>query len=532
MRAIKPVVTLLFACLITIIASSQTSPVLSYLPADAKMIVKINPLSLALKIKWQELMKYKMFEDVMKDTTGAGKAFLENPQQTGIDIGQGLFLVSENKNNKKGEPVLYGVPKDTSLFAGMVKKISPGKQAIKIGNAKMIINKNTVVAWNREIFVLTGTDNKEKSTNETDPKAKAAAELTRVKQLTEKCKRLLTKQPVTFNNEYFTSLLKQGGDLLLWINNTLQTQPQLKNKSPEIFGMLDKNFMRSGNYTSAVVNFENGKVSMEMRRYVSSSLDSIYKAFPAKNINIELLKRLPGGQPIFVWSFNISPAMVKEIIAKSGSNKVLDSLKKKNINVEDIFSSLKGDAMVALVKIYEFGEDDSVTHAMNGMQLFLAGSINDAKKLKSSIASLQDSTKKIGKGKMKPFALSNDSFFVVSLSRIAGQKFLDSAGKNEEVQKLFYPYENYPAALIIDLRTVFNFLIQSVLKNKSEEDAKQATEVLSMFDKMISYGGRYDNGFVSNTIDLTLANKDENSLMQFIKLLNLFYSFKPKSPSE
>lgn len=132
---------------------------------------------------------------------------------------------------------------------------------------------------------------------------------------------------------------------------------------------------------------------------------------------------------------------------------------------------------------------------------------------------------------MKPFVLSNDSIFVVSLSRIAGQKFLDSAGRNEEVQKLFYPYEGYPAALIIDLRTVFSFLIQSVLKNKSEEDAKQATEVLSMFDKMISYGGRYDNGFVSNTIDLTLANKDENSLMQFIKLLNLFYSFKPKSPS-
>jgi hypothetical protein len=379
---------------------------------------------------------------------------------------------------------------------------------------------------------LTGTGDKEKSINETDPKAKAAAELTRVKQLTEKCKRLLTKQPVTFNNEYFTSLLKQSGDLLLWINNTLQTQPQLKNKSPEIFGMLNKNFMQSGNYTSAVVNFENGKVSMEMKRYVSSSLDSIYKAYPAKNINTELLKRLPNGQPIFVWSFNISPAMVKDIFTKSGSNRILDSLKKKNINVEEILSSVKGDVMVALVKVYEFGEADSVTQALNGMQLFVAGGINDAKKIKSSIASLQDSTKKIGKGKMKPFAFSNDSIFVVSLSRIAGQKFLDSAGKNEEVQKLFYPYENYPAALIIDLRTVFNFVIQSMSKNKSEEEVKQATEVLGMFDKMISYGGRYNNGFVSNTIDLTLANKDENSLMQFIKLLNLFYSFKANSGSK
>ena len=70
--------------------------------------------------------------------------------------------------------------------------------------------------------------------------------------------------------------------------------------------------------------------------------------------------------------------------------------------------------------------------------------------------------------------------------------------------------------------------MQTLTKGKSEEDAKQASEVLGMFDKLISYGGEYNNNSTSSTVELTLTNKDENSLRQFLNLLNLIYSMKPK----
>jgi hypothetical protein len=112
---------------------------------------------------------------------------------------------------------------------------------------------------------------------------------------------------------------------------------------------------------------------------------------------------------------------------------------------------------------------------------------------------------------------------------MAGQKFLGSAGNNEAIEKIIEPYKNNPSAFIIDLRTVFGFAIQSTLKNRSAEDAKQASEVLGMFDKLVSYGGQHENNFVSSTVELSLINKDENSLKQFMNLLNLFYSLKPKA---
>ena len=64
-----------------------------------KTIIKINPASLGQKIKWEELIKYKMFEDLMKEAS-EGKDFLKDPAQTGIDLNQGLFLIIPSNSNK------------------------------------------------------------------------------------------------------------------------------------------------------------------------------------------------------------------------------------------------------------------------------------------------------------------------------------------------------------------------------------------------------------------------------------------------
>src|SRR5213083_543728 len=120
MKAIKPTNILLFICLQTTGTFSQTNAVLDYLPEDAKMIIKINPANLGQKMKWEDLLKYKMFEDLIKKTPEEGKDFLNNSAHTGIDLNNGLFLViSENKSNKKPSPIFYGDLRNVSDFTAM-----------------------------------------------------------------------------------------------------------------------------------------------------------------------------------------------------------------------------------------------------------------------------------------------------------------------------------------------------------------------------------------------------------------------------
>src|SRR3954471_4893277 len=192
MKALKSFTILLFSFSLVLAVFSQNA-VLNYLPENAKTIIKINSASLRQKIKWEDLVKYKMFEDFLKQVPKEGKDFIQNPAHTGIDLNQGLFLIMPaNASNKKAEPIIYGIPKDTAQFAAMVRKFAPGKKPVKMGSGKLVVNKNTAFAWNHEIFIITGTGGKQEPASQT-AKEKTAAELTKTKQLTEKCKALLNK---------------------------------------------------------------------------------------------------------------------------------------------------------------------------------------------------------------------------------------------------------------------------------------------------------------------------------------------------
>jgi hypothetical protein len=532
MKALKSFTIVLFSFLVTLAVFSQTNPVFSYLPGDAKTILKINSASLRQKMKWEDLVKYKMFEDFLKEVPEDGKDFIKNPAHTGIDLARGFYVVMPaNTNNKKAEPVLYGVPKDTILFAAMIKKLFPGKKPIKIASGKVLIDSGKALAWNHEIFIITGSSSEAEPANQT-AKAKAAAQLSRTKQLTEKCKALLNKRQAAFRNEYFTSLLKEEGDVYLWTNNTIQPQEQRKGKTPQVLGMLNKNLMQSANYTAGTIKFETGKVSMQMKRYMPASLDSIYGKYPLGNINIALLKKLPAGDPVFLYSFRFSPAMVNEIFRKVGADNLLDSLSKGNIKKDDILAALKGDAMLAVIKASDVSEGDSVTSKLNGLQVFVAGSINDKEKFKilsERLKTKKDSGDNPVRKIPKPFIFSNDSIFVFSVSEIAAQRFLSSPGNNSEIENLFQPYKNYPGAAILDLKTIFGFAGQLILKRKSPEEAQQSMEILGVFDKLVIYSGQHIDNYTPGTIELTLVNKDENSLRQFLNLIDLLNSMKPKA---
>ncbi|HET9823676.1 MAG TPA: hypothetical protein VFP87_00005, partial [Chitinophagaceae bacterium] len=437
---------------------------------------------------------------------------------------QGIFLVvPPGRSGEKAEPIIYGAIKDATQFAVMLKKSSLQSQTVNIRNGKLIIDKKTAIAWNKEIFVI--AENASKELSPTPPaNARSVDEAAKEKQFAERCKTLLNKQKNSLKDERFTSLLREQGDVYLWIDN-VQAQSQKKGKAPQIVAMFNNNLMGSSDHTAGVISFENGKIAMDTRRYVSASLDSFYRKYPPGNLNVEMASRLPVGHPIVIFSFRFSPAMVSEIIAKAGGQKYVDSLAQKGIRIDDIASAIKGDGTLALMKVDEVSEVDSVTRGMNGIQLFFAGGINDKTKFAELSDRLQasknDSSTNQQARKMKPVMLSKDSIFVVSLSRVAAEKFLAAPGGNEDIRKLISPYASYPSACLMDLKTIFGFVMQGVSKNRSEEDVRHTSEALAMFDKLITYGGQYVNGSVTSKFELTLSNKDDNSLKQFINLVEL-----------
>jgi uncharacterized protein DUF4836 len=533
MKTLRALLILLLACFSTMVVLSQKSAVLNYLPHDAKMIVKMNMASLGQKMKWEEFAKSKMFEHLVKDASDEGKAFLRNPKTNGVDMSQGIFLVIPPSNaNKKSEPIVYGVPRDTGQFAAMIKKLVPDVQRVKIANGKLFIHKQTAIAWNKDVFLITGDDSKQVPLYPLG-KSRTVDEPFDTKPLIEKCKMLLTRQKPAFSNEHFNTLLKEDGDVYMWVNNT---ESQLQNvKVPQIVGMLNRNMSGGAINSAGVIRFENGSTTMQMKRYLPATIDSLYSKYPTKNINTNLIGKLPGGQPIFACAFGFSPAMFKEVLVGTGAAKSIDSATKGKLRVDDVISAIRGDMSIAVVKVNEGSEEDSITKSMAGIQIFFAGGIHDKQKFDAMSSAIRAEQRDTAKGqptkKMKPIILSNDSLFVVSLSQTAAQKFLAASSANQEMKKLFASYESYPSACIIDLKTILGFVMQGAAKKRPEEEVRQMSETLGKFDKLVSYGGVYNRGSLSNTSQLTLTNKDENSLKQVIDLIDLFYLMRNKKSS-
>jgi hypothetical protein len=67
--------------------------------------------------------------------------------------------------------------KDTTLFATTVKKMNPATKPVKIGDGKLAIDGNTALAWNKEIFIFTGSSGQKKLPAQ-NAKTKTSPELT------------------------------------------------------------------------------------------------------------------------------------------------------------------------------------------------------------------------------------------------------------------------------------------------------------------------------------------------------------------
>ena len=528
---------------------AQQNPLHAYLPADAKAIINFNLPSLASKMKWQELQQLSFFEEALKDAPLHLQEILKDPASTGINFQSDLFIVllPDPKNKTKSIPVLYGQLTDAAKFAATIQKISPKQKINTVGKLKILADNKNVFAWTSGLFVAPMSKDK----NLTPPLSKSEknaqntkAVATQTNQLIKQCQLLLTPaaNPIT-NDSRFIDLTKEDGDMRLWLNRNMEKPKGKANKKDGVLKMMNWGIMQQGNYMAGVLRFENGKAVMQMKSYMSKTMDSLYRLYPATNLNSALLKKLPAGQPIALISFSMSPEMLGAMMKASGAEKIIDSLtKKSSVKPMEVAEGLNGDLTLAVIRAYEYDEKDTVTAALNGLQIVLAASVKNKSKVEPLLNLLQKpkEVKRDEEGNeikpsgpfagLKPAFLLTDSFFVVSISPFAADKFLNT-NSNSVITELIAPYVSHPSLFSLDINAIANFAMQ-MSKKKNKDGDQEASKVFEAFERVVFYGGKYENGAALSTAELQFSNKEENSLKQFIKLIEMGVKMKMNKKSK
>lgn len=520
------------------LAFSQSNPLFKYLPDDLTSVISIDAKNLGSKIPGETFRQSVIYRQMMKDPNSPF-TLLSEPEKIGIDLTNGILLgmkeeIANGFEKSQPEFCLFVKLQDAALFTSSIKKLmadSEDKIAVYGTDHLIISGGSSFAGWNNEVFMVSNAMAGEirkafmemylNDTTAPDPVA-VQKEKDRIEKLQrETAFALLTPKPLNgiSANKQFVEALTFPSDIRIWSKGN--SNPFADRVFP-MASLLEKLQGLTGNISTSWINFENGKIVMEGRNFPNETMADIYKKYPPGSQNLDLVKRLPPGALLGLANITINQQMAQELLQKTGLIELLDSMKKDiPFDLSLLPGTFKSNMMVAVVKSGITTGMDNWTNHHGGLQVIIAMPIADKarfQKLKAAIPSLVDTLKKAKEDFFQKTPLTakhNDDLLVITLSPQTADAFLQHPG-NGEVPAILQQYSQYPMVLSVGLGEIF-----SSIGNDNSEDSKKGmmASVMSKFDKVLVYGGKFENGSIGSRMEFRFSDPNENALKQLFEMV-------------
>lgn len=514
----------IFISMVFIITScGKTKKEGEMIPANALAVLHLNTKSLSSKLSLNEIKQTTWFTEVYSDTSvkSWAKKIMDNPDSTGIDFNSGLIFFMQKTTGTEGQIVFEGEIKDKPAFEAFNKNLNESAAAAKDGDINTLaLQEEAVVGWNNKKFAYvinaSGIIHKMKHNFDT---LNSNTRLTDITQnLIQICKNLfaLKTDSSMAKSDKFSTLLKEDGDVHVWQN----TEEIAKNSAQlGALGMLKLDPFLKGNISTFSGSFDNGKINIKQKLYVSPELTEVLKKYFAGKINTDIINNIPSQNINGLLVLHFKPEGIKEIIKLTGMDGFLNIfLAKENITLDDIVKANKGDIMFAVTDFgmkkdsINYGNEEDKTNMYTyekpTASFLFSASIGD----KPSFNKLLEAGKKAGGDMLTGAGISyanNDKFFAIGSSQQYVSNYI--AGGNNKFD-FINKISDHPVAFFIDIQKILTTAALKPVKDSGNQVIMN--ESLKIWQNLYSMGGEYkDDGFVINT-EINFVDKNINSLKQ------------------
>ena len=122
-------------------------------------------------------------------------------------------------------------------------------------------------------------------------------------------------------NEKFSNLLKETGDIHTWVNS----EEIMKSSSAlGMLGMLKLDVFFKDNISTYTVNFDNGKIDINHKGYAGKEFTDFLQKYSGESINTDMIKAIPSQNLFGVLAINFKPEGIKELIKLTGMDGMLN----------------------------------------------------------------------------------------------------------------------------------------------------------------------------------------------------------------
>ncbi len=496
-------------------------------PANAIFVAHVDLKSLGNKLSWKEIQQTDIYKKAISDSSMEDwrKNLLENPSSSGIDFDAGIVFFTADHNGAKYFAA-EGKIKNQSDFDQFNKNFSEGA-ATKDGDISLLnLKKNGVVGWkdNQFIYLMNpgnklyemGRWNDRMNGQNNTPPSDRSADFTAV------CKNLfsLKTDSSLAQNDRFASLLKETGDIHVY-----QNTDAMLNNSPAMgaLGMLKLDAFMKGNASTYTINFDNGKIDVSQKMFVSPQVTDIVKKYMGNSVDMDMIKKIPSNNVLGLLAFNYKPEGITEMIKLTGIDGMINSYTQPmGFSLDDFSKATNGNWLLAFS---DLDLSDSMHHP-DFNYIFAAG-IGNKESLQKIVNAAKKTTDQMGKDSIvndvmndKLFALSNHSSFANQYLNGNSNTSFDFADK----------ISGHPVAFYLDIHKLLSqFTSWDMSKPGRKEMLDQS---LNVWNNIISTGGEFNNGGFTFKTTVNLVNKDSNSLQQLSNYFNQMFLIEEKTKTE
>ncbi|OLE65100.1 MAG: hypothetical protein AUG74_12670, partial [Bacteroidetes bacterium 13_1_20CM_4_60_6] len=312
---------------------------------------------------------------------------------SGIDT-KSNFAIFSRKQGNGAYFVFEGNLKDVAAFENMLKQVKPNEGIKTDGDIKYItVNGQSVLSWNGKKFMFLanapymnppGIYGK----NMGNMGNMGNMEDYGMHSISSDSLRLFSKDLFNLSSsnsiesdEHFTSLIKETGDIHLWVNS------EQNGFAPGngMFSMMKMGALFQGNVATGTVSFEEGKISMKWKQYYGKEMKAILDKYDYKPVTEDMINRIPSGNVVGVMAGNFPPDAFKEILKAAGFDGLVNGFMGKfNYSLDELIQAMKGQMVMALTdfsfnnrQVPVQGSNMTYPKTSTDMKVFMAMSVNN-----------------------------------------------------------------------------------------------------------------------------------------------------------
>ena len=499
-------------------------------PADAAMVIHIDGASLNSKLSWEEIKQsewYKLADE--KTTDSFARKVLNDPAASGIDIKSDLYMFVKKSGNN-GYFAVVGNVKDEQAFSTAMSKTMEVAGPAKEGELSVIRRENNVLTWKGNRFVLISSN----------PAMRMDSPIPGMEDRPSNQPALTPDSLVKFANEVyamkgensvgtdkrFTEMLKEKGDVHFWVNGGNLYSGAL----PAAMALTKAELLFKGNITAATLNFDNGKISVDAKSYYNKELAALYKKYSMKNLDESMFKMIPSQNVAAVFAMNYPPEGLKEFITLLGLDGLINMfLSKEGFSLDEFIRANKGDMMIT---VSDFGVSNTLPYSTDttmppGMQMgmqkptakiLFATSVNDKAAFQKMMDILKNTLLKEGGAGASQMA-SNIPYQLKDNWFIAGSDSASvfSFGTTTTEQPFVAKFKGHPVAGFVDIQK----FVTGAKPMMDSTALMIADESLKTWQDIVFYGGEFKNDATETHMEISLVDKNTNSLKQLNNYLGV-----------